>query len=88
MIPAALPHADDMYVFKDNLLQALAAHDPSECHFMAERTARVMSSEFPNCKTWYENERGCGMIPGTKNWASLWHDSMPQTRSFSYQVLQ
>ena len=29
--------------------------------FMGELTAQVGISEFPNCKTWYENARVCGM---------------------------
>ena len=36
------------------------------CHhshrqFMGELTTQVRISEFSNCKTWYENERVCGM---------------------------
>ena len=37
-----------------------------------ELTAQVGISEFSNCKTWYENERVCGI-----------ERFMPQTRSFS-----
>ena len=43
---------------------------------MGELTAQVKTSELSNRKIWYENERVCGI------------DSMPQTRTFSYQVLQ
>ena len=45
-------------------------------HFTGELTAQVGISEYSNCKTWYENERVCGMM-----------NSMPQIRSFSYPFL-
>ena len=41
--------------------------------FMGELTAQVGMS---NCKTWYENE------------FQVSYETWPQTRSFSYQVLQ
>ena len=33
----------------------------NDWHFMGELTAQVRISEFSNCKTWYENERVCGI---------------------------
>ena len=34
-------------------------------HFMGELTTQVGISDISNCKTWYENERVCGMsLPG------------------------
>ena len=36
---------------------------PSYYHFMGELTAQVRISEFFDGKTWYENERVCGMTP-------------------------
>ena len=43
---------------------------------MGELTAQVRIPEFSNCKTWYDNERVCGMTQCHK------------LASFSYQVFQ
>ena len=44
--------------------------------FPSSPDASKQISKFSYCKTWYENERVCGM------------ESCPQTRLFSYQALQ
>ena len=48
-------------------------NEASNMHFMGELTAQVGMS---NRKTWYENE------------FQVSYETWPQTRSFSYQVLQ
>ena len=62
------------FLYRTGMTKKLTAvHAP----VLGELTAQVRISESSDCTTWYENERVCGMT-----------QSMPQTRSFSYQALR